>query len=237
MAESVLKGASQNNEDKIIQVIFDKLNISQGSFIEIGVNNYTADRSMQCNSVKLINKGWTGTLFDANFKHPLVKNILLTVNNITDLVDAPGTKIDFFSIDIDSYDWYIVKEILQKKLIDVTVFCVETNNFDGHCFLDRILKLDAPAPNTKGYDKSDAFGATTYSFNLLMEYFGYKLIATSDEGINAFFVKDKFSYLFPKAGNLKNLYKDSNNRITDWNRRGPSHFMTTAKKEMLCLKQ
>ena len=37
MAESVLKGASQNNEDEIIQVIFDKLNISQGSFIEIGV--------------------------------------------------------------------------------------------------------------------------------------------------------------------------------------------------------
>ena len=48
-------------------------------------------------------------------KHPLVKNILLTVNNVTDLVNAPGAKIDFFSIDIDSYDWYIVKEILQKS--------------------------------------------------------------------------------------------------------------------------
>ena len=237
MAEVLLKGGSQNNEDDIIQVIFDKLNISQGSYLEIGVNNYTPDRSIQCNSIKLINKGWTGSLFDANFQHPLVKNILVSTDNVNELIDTQGAKIDFFAIDIDSYDWYIVKEILQKKLIDVTVFCVETNNFSGHCFLDRILKLDAPAPNTKGYEKSDAFGATTYSFNLLMEHFGYKLIATSDEGINAFFIKDEFSNLFQKAGDLKNLYKDSNNQITEWNRRGPSHFMTTAKKEMLCLKQ
>lgn len=234
MDKFLLKGGSQNNEDYIIKNIFDKLNISSGTYFEIGVNNYTADRSIQCNSVQLVNKGWTGTLLDAKFKHPLVKNELVTVHNISRLV---SNKIDFFSIDIDSYDWYIVKEILQKKLCDVTVFCVETNNFNGHCFLDRLLKLDAPAPNTQGYEKSDAFGATTFSFNILMEHFDYKLIATSDEGINAFFVKDEFSSLFSKAGDLKSLYKDSNNRVTDWNRRGPSHFMTTAQKEMLCLKQ
>ena len=115
MAEVLLKGGSQNNEDDIIQVIFDKLNISQGSYLEIGVNNYTPDRSIQCNSIKLINKGWTGSLFDANFQHPLVKNILVSTDNVNELIDTQGAKIDFFSIDIDSYDWYIVKEILQKK--------------------------------------------------------------------------------------------------------------------------
>jgi hypothetical protein len=62
-----------------------------------------------------------------------------------------------------------------------------------------------------------------------MAMFGYKLIATSDYGVNAFFIKDKFSNLFLKSGKLGELYQDSNNLFTNWNRRGPSQFMTTAK--------
>ena len=77
--------------------------------------------------------------------------------------------------------------------------------------------MDAPAPNTEGFSKSDAFGATTFSYNLLMVKFGYKLVATTNYGVNAFFIKNKFSTLFPKAGKLGELYKDSNNLFTNWN--------------------
>jgi hypothetical protein len=225
-----INGRSQYNEDAIIEKIFKNLKISKGVFFEIGVNDMTLDRSIQCNSINLLNKGWKGKLVDANFKHPLVLNEFISIENINEIAKLAGNKIDFFSIDIDSYDWHVIREVLSNKIIDINVFCVETNNYNGHCFLDRVLKLDAPAPNTKGNPKSDSFGATTFAYNLLMVKYGYRLIATSDYGVNAFFVKEKFANLFPKAGKMRELYIDSNNLFTNWNKKGPSENMTMAQK-------
>lgn len=225
-----LNGRSQYNEDEIIEKIFKTLEISMGIFFEIGVNNMTQDKRLQCNSINLINRGWKGKLIDANFKHPLVFNEFISIKNINEIAKLAGTKIDFFSIDIDSYDWHVIREVLLKKIIDIEVFCVETNNYNGHCFLDRVLKLDSPAPNTNGLPKNDAFGATTFSYNLLMVKYGYKLVATSHYGVNAFFVKEKHANLFSKAGKMRELYLDSNNLMTNWNKKGPSNHMTMAQK-------
>ena len=226
----MINGRSQYNEDEIIENIFNTINISKGTYFEIGVNDMSSDRTIQCNSVKLINRGWTGNLIDGNFEHPLVTKKYVSVNNIQEIVTLAGKKIDFFSIDIDSYDWHIIREILSKNIIDINVFCVETNNYNGYCFLDRVLRLDAPAPNTKDIPKSDSFGATTFSYNLLMVRFGYKLVATSDYGVNAFFVKNEFANLFSKAGKIRELYTDSNNLFTNWNKKGPRQSMTSAVK-------
>ncbi len=230
MENQKIKGKSQYNEDAIIDTIFKVLKISKGIFFEIGVNDMTLDRSLQCNSINLINNGWEGQLVDANFKHPLVLNEFVSISNINDLAKIAGDKINFFSIDIDSYDWHVVREVLRKKIVDVDVFCVETNNYNGHCFLDRVLRLDSPAPNTNGLPKNDSFGATTFSYNLLMVRYGYKLIASSHFGVNAFFIKKKYANLFSKAGKMKDLYKDSNNLKTNWNKKGPSQHMTMAHK-------
>lgn len=230
MENQKIIGKSQYNEDAIIEAIFKVLKISKGIFFEIGVNDMTLDRSLQCNSINLINNGWEGQLVDANFKHPLVLNELVSVDNINDLAKTAGDKINFFSIDIDSYDWHVVREVLRKKIVDVDVFCVETNNYNGHCFLDRVLRLDSPAANTNGLPKNDSFGATTFSYNLLMVRYGYKLIASSHFGVNAFFIKKKYANLFSKAGKMKDLYKDSNNLKTNWNKKGPRQHMTMAHK-------
>ena len=83
--------------------------------------------------------------------------------------------------------------------------------------------------------KSDAFGATTYSYNLLMEKFGYKLISTSINGINAFFIKSEFSKNFSPLGDIEKIYQDSNNVKNFWSTKGNPNFMTTAK-DLLNLK-
>lgn len=230
MERQKIKGGSQYNEDAIIERIFKTLKISKGVFFEIGVNNMTIDRSIQCNSINLINNGWKGKLIDANFEHPLVLNKFVSVDNINKIAKLSGDNINFFSIDIDSYDWHVVREVLRKKIVDVDVFCVETNNYNGHCFKDRVLKMESPAPNTNGHPKNDSFGATTFSYNLLMVKYGYKLVASSRYGVNAFFVKEKYTNLFPKAGKMRDLYIDSNNLNTNWNKKGPEEYMTTAHK-------
>ena len=224
-------GKSQNNEDIIINAIFKKLNIKKGSFFEIGINNLNTHGTIECNSLNLINQGWDGCLVDAFFKHPSVINKYITVENVNEIAAIANYDIDFFSIDIDSYDWHIICEILSKKILNVKVFCVETNNYNGSCYLDRVLKLDAPCLyNMEKPSKSDAFGATTYSYNLLMEKFGYKLIASSKNGINAFFIKSEFSKFFPLSGDLEQIYQDSNNVKNFWNSKGNPAFMTTAKE-------
>ena len=63
-----------------------------------------------------------------------------------------------------------------------------------------------------------------------MEKFGYKLIASSINGINAFFVKSKFSKYFPLSGDIENIYLDSNNVKNYWNTKGNPAFMTTAEQ-------
>ena len=79
----------------------------------------TLDRSIQCNSINLLNKGWKGKLVDANFEHPLVLNEFISIENINEIAKLAGNKIDFFSIDIDSYDWHVIREVLLKKIIDM----------------------------------------------------------------------------------------------------------------------
>lgn len=205
--------------------------LKKGKFFEIGVNNLNINGIIECNSLNLMNQGWDGNLIDAFYKHPLVVNKYVTVDNVKEIAEITNYDIDFFSIDIDSYDWHIVYEILLKKILDVKVFCVETNNYNGNCYLDRVLKLDAPCLyNMEKPIKSDAFGATTYSYNLLMEKFGYKLIASSINGINAFFVKSEFSKYFPLSGDIENIYLDSNNVKNYWNTKGNPAFMTTAEQ-------
>ena len=63
----MINGKSQYNEDSIIENIFNKINIYKGTYFEIGVNNKSFDGSIQRNSIKLINEGWTGNLVDSTF--------------------------------------------------------------------------------------------------------------------------------------------------------------------------
>lgn len=222
-------GHSQYNEDQIIKLIFNGIKIAKGSFFEIGVNNGGTTDTLQCNTAKLKEAGWSGHWIDAYFSHPEIRCHTVTENNIVGLMQSYHVKeLDFFSIDIDSHDWHVVHAMLKSRLFSIKLLCVETNNYNGHCFLDRVLKPDAVAANTYGQPKSDAFGATTFSYNLLMEKFGYKLIATSSHGVNAFFIQNKYAARFKHAGNLEILYKDSNNLRTNWSAKGNPTYMTTA---------
>ena len=224
MNTCIVEGNSQRNEDEIISKIFEKLKIDTGIYFEIGVNG-KADK-IECNTVKLLNKGWSGTWIDAKFKHPLVLNEYVTKKNINNLINSD---LDFFSIDIDSYDFHIVKHFLETKTVDVKVFCVETNNYRCEKYRDAVMREDVIPPGPPIKNKNDAFGATSYSYDLLFTQHDYVLVDTSLEGINSFYVKKELSDIFEDAGNFDKLYKPSNIR-NNWSRPGPDKNMITAKE-------
>jgi hypothetical protein len=202
---------SQNNEDGIINHIFDKLKIDKLNFIEIGFDYY------QNNSLSILKRCNKGLFIDGdNKKSIILRNVLklfypktnITVQN--ELVDIDNInqikeqsfknqeEIDFLSIDVDGIDYYLLKEInFKPKLI-----CIEYNFWFGK-------DLSCAIPYEKNYtlnSLSDYVGASLKALIELANSKGYHLIAIDSACINAFFIRDDLKYHF-EILNLEKSFK------------------------------
>ena len=193
------KITSQNNEDGIIEHIFKKIPNNK-TFLEIGLEYY------EFNSLNLIKNNWKGFLIEQNFEECIVLRRLLSFyfpksnikiinrtvdnENIKNLVfDYLGENyIDFFSIDIDGKDYWILKNIDLKK---VSCVCLEYNHWLG-----ANEKKTIPYSDKHNYVDNGYFGASLLAYTELMDQKGFKLIAVESSGTNAFFINNKFSDLF-----------------------------------------
>ena len=202
------KITSQNNEDGIIDHIFSKVPNNR-FFVEIGFSFY------EFNSLNLIKKGWSGKLIDFNKDNCLVLKKLLNFffpksevkiinkkvlkNNINHIIqeksDNKKKVIDFFSLDIDGNDYWILKEL---DLKDINVICCEYNHYLGN----NVKKTIPYNPNHE-FNNDGCHGASLKAFSELLESKDFKLIAVDSSGTNAFFVKKKFSHNFEVLSDSK----------------------------------
>ena len=202
------KISSQNNEDGIINYIF-KIVPNKKKFIEIGIGYY------EFNSLNLINNNWTGLIIEQNYEECLILKRMLnsfypesqvnilreSVNkkNINELVNKQNfiEKIDFFSIDIDGNDYWVLKEL---DLKNISCVCLEYNHWLGN-------KVEKTIPYNENLDYTDNgfFGASLLAFNNLMNSKNFKLIAVDSSGTNAFFIQNKFSHLFEVLDPIKSF--------------------------------
>ena len=194
------KAFSQFDEDGIIEEIFNRIGASASTFLEIGVGD-----GLENNSLYLLQKGWTGMWIDgsksnvkaakAKFSSVLgsrlfIKNKFVTADNINEVVsDLTCPELDFFSLDVDGNDYHIWDAFTHFR---PRVVCLEYN-----------AKFRPPTQwimkrnDEHWQDKSDYFGASLKSMELLSEKKGYCLVGCSLTGANAFFVRqdlvlDKF---------------------------------------------
>jgi len=202
------KITSQNNEDGIIDYIF-KIIPNKKYFCEIGFGYY------EFNSLDLIKKGWSGKLIDANtlevlalkanlaFFYPRtnIKILNNTVNkkNINDLLFQESEKknIDFFSIDIDGNDYWVLKEC---NLNNISCVCLEYNHWLGRDS-KKIMRYD----ENFNFVDNGIFGASLLAFDNLMNSKGFKLIAVESSGTNAFYINEKFSHFFAILDPIKSF--------------------------------
>ena len=208
---------SQNNEDGIIDYIFKKIPNNK-FFVEIGFDFY------EFNTLNLIKNGWNGKLFEINLRECLalkkllkyffpksntqVLNKKIDKENINDLVfkDLNGKTIDFFSIDTDGNDYWLLKNL---NLDRINVICCEYNHWIG-----KDAKKTIPYNPNHKY-KYDYFGgASLLAMHDLLENKGFKLIAVDSSGTNAFFVKNEFSNLFEILSPYKS-WRSSNRFVTN----------------------
>ena len=218
--DNILNGKvySQNDEDGIINTIFNIIGTTNKKYVEFGVEDGT-----ECNTRFLReNKGWSGLLLDGGFENKKIGlyKEFITKENILDLFYKYKVKkdIDLLSIDIDGMDYHILKEIL--KIYKPRVFIVEYNcSYDD----EKIMDYDSKYMWNK-YKLYE--GTSLKSFNNLSKEKGYILVLTN--GVNAFFIRDdiykKYKIFFPNASNYKKLMEKhplvidilSNRHYIDW---------------------
>lgn len=203
---------SQSDEDGIIQRIFDRLEITHGSCVELGVGTGTEN-----NTLNLVMNGWKAFWFGGEdldlpqkvFPPKNLKFVKIWINKKT-LQDRiiPELAIlgdfELLSLDLDGNDYHFAKILLEAG-IKPKVWVQEYNgNFSPYS------NWVQPYDDDHIWKQDLYFGASISAFNRLFVDNGYTLIACNILGINAFFVRNDFIAHFEDIPrDLRDLYRPS----------------------------
>lgn len=186
---------SQFGEDGIIQEIFRRIGTTNRYFVEFGV-----ETGVETNTTYLLYQGWKGLWIDGSednihsinqhFSGVIAKNNLtaiqgfITAENIEELFrkgNVPA-EFDLLSVDIDRNDYYVWEAIMNHS---PRVVIIEYNSiFRPGCHF--VVDYD---PNAM-WDGTSNTGASLEALYQLGLKKGYKLVASSFSGVNAFFIRE-----------------------------------------------
>jgi hypothetical protein len=197
---------SQWGDDGIIDFLVNHLTITNRTFVEFGVEDYT-----ECNTRFLLQtSNWSGLIVDASienvnairrrelsWKYDLTAICsFITRDNINDLIARKFTgEIGLLSIDIDGNDYWVWKAIDVVKPI---VVIVEYNSVFGSTN-PWTIPYQADFVRSKSHYSNLYYGTSLLSLYDLAGELGYSFIGCNSNGNNAYFVRnDKMSSLEAK---------------------------------------
>lgn len=192
------KITSQNGEDGVLIYLHSLLQKKNNTFVEIGC----AD-GKENNSLNLVKHGLSGIAVDANWNlaeqyaefsrtqlsagQLSVRCMRVTAKNCQEIISWVGLEPDIFSLDIDSYDFFIFSRLLELGFRP-SIICVETNSFLGELpvtveYIENFSRYELH-PNFGLY-----FGASPNAWRNLFLSFGYISLGMESSGTNMFFIK------------------------------------------------
>ena len=196
------RGFSQHDEDGMLQEIFQRIGVTNRSFVEFGVGDGTEN-----NTLYLLLSGWRGLWIDSSEKNAasirhqfsrFFENKQLTfvhgfvnrdtINEMIQKGSCSG-EVDLLSIDIDGNDYWVWEAI---SIIQPRAVVIEYN-----AVFRPPLALVAEYKKDFVWSGTSYYGASLKAMESLGSRKGYALVGCSLSGINAFFVKhhlaqDKF---------------------------------------------
>jgi hypothetical protein len=189
------KSYSQNDEDGIIQEIFNRIRTTERTFIEFGVES-----GVECNTAKLLIEGWRGLWIEGARQRALairdslsalldegrlkLMHAVVNAENVNSLFEQAGFKgeIDLLSIDIDYNDYWVWKAI---DVVKPRVVVIEYN-----ATLRPPVSAVVPYDPNLVWDGTNYCGASLEALVRLGRVKGYRIVGCCFAGVNAFFVRD-----------------------------------------------
>jgi hypothetical protein len=187
--------SSQHREDGIIDLLCSHVKNPNHWAIEIGSG--TGEQNMIRNLVE--NRGYNGIGHDINqprWLHPCYDHRVgnVTLGHLDQLVgNWPTRTPDFFSLDIDSFDFWVLKDLLYNYNFRPAVMCLEYLSYYGSDWICTVR------PDLHKY-KIATCGASLNAYQQLTKQFGYEFFTVDTCGVNGFF------YLPDRMDNIDNLH-------------------------------
>ncbi len=201
---------SQFDEDGILLYIFSIIGTTNRLAVEIGADCNSDFFSFPESNITnlLVNHDWQGLIIDANKKNikklkrffkncrtttyhpPSILEAYVNRQNINHLISKAGLegKIDLFSLDVDSNDYWLFKSL---KVIDPRVIVLEFNHFwRTNDAVTIPYQKNSANFNQMRQKNPDYFGASGQAFVKLAKQKGYRLVAINNFGHNAIFIKN-----------------------------------------------
>ena len=192
---------SQFNEDGIVLYIFAVIGFTNKYCLDIAFANPVGANTTNL----LLNWGFNGLLICGDEKErisstsffkqnhntwllpPKIINSWVTIENIatTLLQEHVPEEIDFFSLDMDGVDYYILREIL--KVIQPRLIVVEAQNIWK---TEKSVTVRYNSDFNRFKFHEDYCGASIPAFVKLLKENNYKLVAHNKYGFNIFFIKE-----------------------------------------------
>src|SRR5436190_5930337 len=169
---------SQNGEDGLLRIIFDKIKTTNRFCVEFGIH------SNEGNTIYLKMQNWNCLWMDGSGDGIHVKKEFITAENINDLFAKYNVphEFDLLSIDIDTNDYWVWSAI---KNYSPRVVVMEYNSS-----IPWTESKSTSYDPTARWDGTDYFGASLLALKNLGDSKGYTLITCDSGGVNAFFVRN-----------------------------------------------
>lgn len=179
---------SQDDEQQIINDLIGRFDIPK-AFIEFGFGGW------EFNCAGLI-KDWDGLLVDGDDYSIKIAKVLfpenitarkawLTLDNLDFIIEYGKSRaLGILSIDVDGNDYWFLEKLIG---LNPAIIVVEYNSSFG--------LRPVTVPYDKEFERFDKhasglyFGASLQALTLLANRNGYALIAVSNSGVNAFFIR------------------------------------------------
>jgi len=183
---------SQHEEDGIPTALFQRAGVTSRRFVEIGCGRSGGNAAMFVKEL-----GWTGLMLDASktaikrqrslYGHrPGMVSVCakVTPETVNDILTEHGFdgEVDLFSIDIDSYEYWVLNNV---EVCRPRVLVVEYNALFGPERAVTVPYKEFPADAPSLYR-----GASLAALEKAARSKGYRLVLCENEGCNAFFLRD-----------------------------------------------
>jgi hypothetical protein len=177
---------SQHHEDGILEFLVDIVQPTNRTFLEIGWGNGMTN----CCRYLLQDLGFSGTGFDAReskLKHPSLTTHakMLTLNDVEFVLGAQGLSPAVFSLDIDSFDWHLLKAMLDQGFRPSVIVHEYNSHFGPEWSYSRRYGADTV------YDPKVRFGASLAAYGKLLHPY-YQFVTVDSSGVNAFWIQHSY---------------------------------------------